>query len=70
MVNEITVTGPDLSLVVELLERARNELLVEIRHTDTASFRKSLRRRLDRVEALLQRTASTTEAFSEATSSS
>jgi hypothetical protein len=42
-------------LVVELLERERAELPVEIRHTRTASVRDELHRREDMVSDLLTR---------------
>jgi hypothetical protein len=42
-------------LVVELLERERTELPVEIRHTRSSNFRDELHRREDMVGDLLKR---------------
>ena len=42
-------------LVVELLERERAELPVEVRHTRTASVRDELRRREEMLDQLLAR---------------
>ena len=57
---------PELSkeewtIVVELLERERVELHPEIRHTRTSSLRDELHRRLESVEALLDRLHSLAE---------
>ena len=49
------LTEEEWDLVIELLERKRSELLIEIRHTRTRDFRDQLRKRLDLVEQLLQR---------------
>jgi len=52
------LTEEEWDLVIELLERKRSELLIEIRHTRTRDFRDQLRKRLDLVEQLLQRLTS------------
>ena len=43
------------ALVAELLEEERRELPIEIRHTDSRAYREQLHRRLELVDALLQR---------------
>ena len=52
---ELSFSGAQIELILELLEEQQSTLLVEIRHTDTGSFRKELKERLRRVEALLER---------------
>ncbi len=47
------ISAEEWALIMELLERNRAELLVEIRHTDTHAFRAGLRRRVDAIDALL-----------------
>lgn len=56
MAQELVLAGPELELILELLEGEQKELLVEIRHTDTAEFRAGLKDRLDMVESLIHRT--------------
>jgi len=53
MTNQLALSDPQLSLIVELLEREHKELLVEIRHTDNAVFRAGLKERLAMVETLV-----------------
>jgi len=36
---KLILVGPELELILELLEGEQKELLVEIRHTDTTEFR-------------------------------
>ena len=47
------LTDQEWDLAVDLLERRRNELAVEIRHTSTREMRESLRAQLDLVCGLL-----------------
>jgi hypothetical protein len=49
------LSSEELSILSELLESARTNLLVEIRHTDHRSYRDDLRRRLIIMEHLIQR---------------
>ncbi len=56
MTQELVLSGPELELILELLEGEQKELLVEIRHTDTAEFRAGLKERLAMVESLIHRT--------------
>jgi hypothetical protein len=56
---QLGLSEDELKLVVELLEREQKELLIEIRHTDTANFRTGLKERLATIEALLKRAQST-----------
>ena len=53
MTQQFVLSGPELQLILELLEDAQKHLLVEIRHTDTASFRAGLKERLTMVESLV-----------------
>jgi hypothetical protein len=55
----LTLHGQEIEMLTELLEEARTKLLVEIRHTDHRVFRDELRARLERMEALLQRSRKT-----------
>ena len=55
MTQQFALSNPELDLVRELLEDEQKELLFEIRHTDTASFRAGLKVRLANVEALIHR---------------
>lgn len=50
-------TAEDWDLVVELLQRERRELPVEIHHADAYEVKDHLRRRLDHVGQLLERMA-------------
>lgn len=53
-VNEqISLTGDEKSLIVELLERERRELPAEIHHTRTPAVRDELHNRVRRIEQLL-----------------
>ncbi len=45
----------EAEILIELLERERQYLPVEIHHSSTAKYREQLRRRLDVVEGILQR---------------
>jgi hypothetical protein len=49
------LSSEELSILSELLESARANLLVEIHHTDHRSYRDGLRRRLTVMEGLIQR---------------
>jgi len=51
----LVVNREEHALVHELLSAERDRLLVEIRHTDHRPYRDQLRRRLDTVQALLER---------------
>ncbi|HEY3835055.1 MAG TPA: hypothetical protein VGL72_00715 [Bryobacteraceae bacterium] len=51
----LDITPEEMEVLRELLEAARDRLLVEIRHTDHRSFRDELNKRLERVESLLDR---------------
>lgn len=53
----LNLTGEEVAILAELLESARNKLLVEIHHTDHRSFRNQLRQRLTLIESLLARCA-------------
>jgi len=55
MTDQPELSEAEWDLVVELLERERAELPVEIRHTRTASVRDELHRREDMVRDLLAR---------------
>ena len=50
-----TLSDAEWSLVIELLQRERSSLPIEIHHTTTRGFREQLRKRLEIVEALLTR---------------
>ena len=49
------LSAAEWALVVELLQRERSELPVEIRHTRTSSVREELHRRQELVQDLLQK---------------
>ena len=49
----LSLSGEDLTVFSQLLEREQARLLVEIRHTDHRAFREELRRRLAAVERLM-----------------
>ncbi|HUJ49393.1 MAG TPA: hypothetical protein VLW25_04315 [Bryobacteraceae bacterium] len=53
MTQQLALSEAQLNLILELLEGEQKELLVEIRHTDTANFRMGLKERLATVEAVL-----------------
>lgn len=55
MTQQFALSNPELDLVRELLEGEQKELLLEIRHTDTANFRAGLKERLATVESLIRR---------------
>lgn len=55
MTHDFALSGPELGLILELLEDAQKHLLVEIRRTDTAEFRAGLRDHLAMVESLIHR---------------
>lgn len=55
MTQPFALSDPELDLVRELLEGEQKELLLEIRHTDTANFRAGLKERLATVESLIHR---------------
>ena len=52
------LTDQEWDLAVDLLERRRNELAVEIRHTSTREMREKLRAQLDLVSGLLAKVQS------------
>ncbi len=53
MTQQLALSAAQLDLILELLEGEQKELLVEIRHTDTANFRMGLKERLATVETVL-----------------
>ena len=55
MCGEVDFSEVELELIVELLERERAELPVEIRHTRTSNMRDELRGRAEMVRQLLGR---------------
>jgi hypothetical protein len=55
MYDEPRLSDGEWALVVELLERERNELPVEIHHTDNANVRTELHHRAEMVRELLAR---------------
>lgn len=55
MAQQLVLSGPELDLILELLEYEDTELLVEIRRTDTANFRVGLKERFATVESLIPR---------------
>ena len=50
------LAGEELTVLNELLESERLQLMVEIRHTDHRAYRDELRHRLEVVEHLLEET--------------
>jgi len=50
----LLLSGPQLDLILELLESEQKELLVEVRHTHNASFRAGLKERLKMVDELIR----------------
>jgi hypothetical protein len=55
----IDVSLEEREILIELLDRERTNLPTEIHHTRTAKFRDALKHRLDVIEALFRRLAST-----------
>ncbi|HEX5229822.1 MAG TPA: hypothetical protein VFW44_19055 [Bryobacteraceae bacterium] len=55
MTQELSLSDPELRLFLELLEAEQKELLLEIRHTDTADFRAGLKARQELVELLIHK---------------
>lgn len=53
MTQQLILSGPQLDLILELLESEQKGLLVEIRHTDSRAFRAGLKERLAMVESLI-----------------
>jgi hypothetical protein len=51
----ITLSAEERDIVLELLDRERTNLPVEIHHTRTAKFRDHLRHRLSIIDALFDR---------------
>jgi hypothetical protein len=51
----IVFTEEEREIVIELLDRERTKLPVEVRHTRTGKFRDVLKRRLDIITELLNR---------------
>jgi hypothetical protein len=54
MVRTIDWKESDWDLIVELLEREERQLPIEIRHTDSSTYRDQLRERLVTVSRLLE----------------
>ena len=54
MTQHLVLSGPQLSLFLELLQSEQKKLFVEIRHTDTATFRAGLKERLATAESLIE----------------
>lgn len=52
---QLLLSEAERLLIVELLDRERSDLRVEIHHTRTATFRDELKRRLEMVTKLLDR---------------
>ena len=55
MYNEPKFSDAEWELIVQLLERERNDLPVEIHHTRSSSVREELRERAEMVRNLLAR---------------
>lgn len=51
----LNLSGEELEVLTELVESARDKLLVEIRRTDHREFRDELRHKLAVVEGILER---------------
>ena len=51
----LNLSSEELVILAQVLESARDTLLVEIRHTDHRSYREELRQRLTVIERLLER---------------
>ena len=51
----IELTAEESQMLKELLQAALGDLKVEVRHTETSAFRKSLHEKEDRIRALLER---------------
>ena len=54
MTQQIVLSEPELELMLELLQSQQKELLIEIRHTDSAHFRTALKKRFEIVESLIR----------------
>jgi hypothetical protein len=52
---QLNVSDVELSVLLEMLDQQKSQLLVETRHTDTRSFRVDLQQRLAVVDSLLER---------------
>jgi hypothetical protein len=55
MNEEPKLSEAERALVIELLERERDELPVEIHHTRTAAYREELHRRAEMVHGLIDK---------------
>lgn len=55
MFDELKLSDAEWELIVELLERERSDLPVEIRHTRSSSVRTELHERAEMVRSLLGR---------------
>jgi hypothetical protein len=55
MYDQPRLSETEWALVIELLQREREELPVEIHHCRVASYREELRRRQEMVHGLLER---------------
>ena len=52
---EVVFDATELDLLLELLEWSHRNLLIEIRHTDTREYKRTLLERLKVLEEILQR---------------
>jgi hypothetical protein len=55
---QLVLSSAEIGLIQELLRNEHNKLLVEIRHTDSRSFRDGLKQRLGVVETLTRKSES------------
>jgi hypothetical protein len=62
MTQQLALSGPQLGLILEMLQTEQRKLFVEIRHTDTASYRDGLKKRQAMVDALILQIESVHEA--------
>ena len=53
--SSLTLSSEERVILIELLDRERTNLPVEIHHTRTGKFREMLKHRLERVEAIFER---------------
>jgi len=62
MAQQLALSIPELHLILKMLEDAQKHLLIEIRHTDTATFRAGLKERFAMTESLLHKTGALMQA--------
>jgi hypothetical protein len=55
---QLNVSDSELSLILEVFEHQKSQLLVELRHADSRKFRTELHERLELIESLIARAAS------------